>query len=63
MMSLSGSVLEVIEKLMPLAERSVFIWVSFWKTTHFFLCYISRALRHFILADQFIKFSYMSFLC
>ena len=48
MISLLGSVLEVIEKLRPFASRK---WVSIWVNclediliTHFFLCYISGAL-------------------
>ena len=47
MMSLLGSVLEVIEKLRPFARRSVSIWVNCLEDiliTHFFLCYISGAL-------------------
>ena len=66
MISLLGSVLEVIEKLKPSA-RSVSLWVNYncledILITHFILSVILVAL-YFILGDQFTKFSYMPLFC
>ena len=57
-------VLEVIEKLRPFARRLVLIWINCLEDINnpfLFICYISGALCCFILADQFIRFSYTTF--
>ena len=65
MISLLGSVLEVIKKLRPFARRLVSIWVNYLEDiliTHFFLSVILVALSValFLLIN---KFSYMSLSC